>query len=206
MEIYPYKRLPHSDSIRLLEFHTIDNEVELRIQDFFLSNAPPYCALSYAWGPSEESDLVKITCQGRYIRVTQNCKDAIEQLAKSDSRLSFLWVDAICIDQARSKSALLERDRQLHLMCEIYKQAKQTLVWLGKDFDGAGICLDAIRSAFEPGECHSDSFRMIETHSTSGSEAKLATKDQCSIVSDFNFPKATLILNIDRRRRSLQIF
>ena len=126
--------------------------MELRIQHFRLVHAPPYCALSYAWGSSKRSNLVKITCEGQFIRVTRNCKDAIEQLSKTHESPSFLWVDAVCIDQACSSPSLLERDRQLKMMCSIYKNAQKTLVWLGEDVDDAGLCLDAIQKTFESGD------------------------------------------------------
>jgi hypothetical protein len=41
----------------------------------------------------------------------------------------FLWVDAICIDQ----SSLLERDIQVPLMCEIYRNATSTVCFLGPE-------------------------------------------------------------------------
>jgi hypothetical protein len=60
-----------------------------------------------------------------------------------------LWIDAVCIDQAHTNPALIERDHQLQLMGAIYERAEQTLVWLGKDRDDAGYCLDTIKQAFE---------------------------------------------------------
>lgn len=42
-----------------------------------------------------------------------------------------LWADAICIDQSNRE----EREHQVSHMRVIYKNAKQVLVWLGKDVD-----------------------------------------------------------------------
>ncbi|KAF4624811.1 hypothetical protein G7Y89_g13357 [Cudoniella acicularis] len=54
-DVYSYTRLSHRRNIRLIEFvPTSCNKIELRLREFLLEAAPPYCALSYAWGDSSD--------------------------------------------------------------------------------------------------------------------------------------------------------
>jgi hypothetical protein len=146
-------------SIRLIEFSQSCPNGPLRLKDVCLDNAPPYHALSYAWGPLSGKTITFRDADGdRFLHVNDCCKDAINAIslavARSDPILSFttdidshtqvvyLWVDNICIDQAEEAEA--DFHRQLLLMCEIYSKSMTTIVWLGEDEDDAEYCLDEI--------------------------------------------------------------
>jgi hypothetical protein len=175
VDCWKYQPLEGPRSIRLIEFSpSLLNplEIQLRLKDVCLDEAPPYHALSYAWGPLTDKTITFHGAEGeKSLPVNDNCKEAIEAfeqaVARSNSVLSFttdddptmpesqqeksadiihLWVDNICIDQADDAEA--DFHRQLLLMCEIYQNAKTTIVWLGQEEADAGYCLDAIKTAF----------------------------------------------------------
>ncbi|KAI6912364.1 hypothetical protein D0867_06313 [Hortaea werneckii] len=93
-----------------------------------LSNAPPFEAISYVWGDS--TDTVALTCDGKSKCVTVNLELALKRFRHaSDTRT--VWADAICIDQSNTA----EKNHQVGMMGDVYRQAEQVLVWLGPDPD-----------------------------------------------------------------------
>jgi hypothetical protein len=49
-----YRDLPNAEWIRLLKIYKTSNRViSIELEEFPLKDAPPYHALSYAWGPAE---------------------------------------------------------------------------------------------------------------------------------------------------------
>jgi hypothetical protein len=90
-----------------------------------ISDAPPYKALSYAWGEGSES--VSVPTKYGSCRVSDTLKRFFEQAVetKEDSQ-AYYWVDAICIDQ----SNVTERNEQVLRMKEIYEAAERIVVWL----------------------------------------------------------------------------
>jgi hypothetical protein len=89
-----------------------------------IDRAPPYEALSYAWG--EEVCQVRLL-DGTLTSMTTNLYHALRYLQRRHaSRL--LWIDAICIDQ----SNITEHSHQAQLMRQIYSTAWRTVIWLGE--------------------------------------------------------------------------
>jgi hypothetical protein len=85
-----------------------------------------YDALSYTWGGQDRN--VTITCEGKRLYVTPNCYAALRRLrGRRRKDISWLWVDAICIDQSSTK----ERNAQVSIMGNIYSRADCVLMWLG---------------------------------------------------------------------------
>jgi hypothetical protein len=68
-------------------------------------------------------------CDGRPISVTENLMSALLALRASQSLSTYLWTDAICIDQAND----VERGRMLFRMKEILGQAVRTILWVGRE-------------------------------------------------------------------------
>jgi hypothetical protein len=90
-----------------------------------ISDAPPYTALSYAWG--EGSKSVYVPTEFGSCRVSNTLIRFFEQVQESDEdSKAYYWVDAICIDQ----SNVAERNEQVLRMKEIYEAAEQIVVWL----------------------------------------------------------------------------
>jgi hypothetical protein len=144
-----YETLPTPRSIRLLklprkeEFSLIPSSgISVTIHTYALEDAPPFNALSYTWGkpyreasgddPESPPEFVKtIRCNGIKIKVTQNLFDGLVSF-KQLGIGGFLWVDAVCINQAD----LNERSSQVLFMGEVYSQAENVLVWLGHHAEG----------------------------------------------------------------------
>lgn len=99
-----------------------------------------YEALSYTWGNSTKKESIELfdRCSSRsrditgnaqsfrWLHVTSNCAAALRRLRhKSEKRR--VWIDAICIDQ----SNIAERNSQVRLMAQIYRNARRAIVYLG---------------------------------------------------------------------------
>jgi hypothetical protein len=165
-----YETLPTPRSIRLLklprkeEFSLLPSlGISVTIHTFALEDAPPFNALSYTWGkpyretsgddPESPPEFVKtIKCNGIKIKVTRNLFDGLVSF-KQLGICGFLWVDAVCINQAD----LNERSSQVLFMGEVYSQAENVLVWLGHHAEGieefswaTTDFLDLVQSPEEP--------------------------------------------------------
>lgn len=88
-----------------------------------LDKAPRYVALSYCWGDS--GDTNEISLDGVSIPVTKSLHSALLHIRKQESTV--LWVDAVCINQKDEK----EKSRQVQMMRDIYRHARNVIVWLG---------------------------------------------------------------------------
>jgi len=94
-----------------------------------LSDAPPYEALSYVWGPfnsPDDPDLIQLNDCG--FEVTTNLWRALYAL-RHETKDRVLWIDAICINQGD----LEERSSQVQLMRDVYRKARSVVVWLGEE-------------------------------------------------------------------------
>ncbi|EMT62726.1 Heterokaryon incompatibility protein 6, OR allele, partial [Fusarium odoratissimum] len=79
-------------------------------------------ALSYAWG--DDTTKYQLKCSGHHIGVRANLHDALLDL-RHPTRKRVLWIDA---NQADND----EKSKQIRLMHEIYSQAQEVLIYLGK--------------------------------------------------------------------------
>ncbi|KAG6999552.1 hypothetical protein G7Y79_00034g069750 [Physcia stellaris] len=115
--------------IRLLRVHHSDNqEVVCDISTVSLNEPPAYLALSYVWG--DPSDTKPLVLGGRDFPVTANLKAALMIISRqAPVEGTMLWADAVCINQADME----EKSRQVNIMGEIYRQATETIVWLGPE-------------------------------------------------------------------------
>lgn len=90
------------------------------------NDSGPRCeALSYVWGSL--SHETPIYLQGQPKAVTVNLYQALQHL-RHFAQERVMWIDAICIDQ----SNLDERSHQVGMMGDIFKQASNTMIWLGQ--------------------------------------------------------------------------
>jgi hypothetical protein len=141
-----YDSLPTPRSIRILSLSEKQNlgpEISATMDTYSLDDAPPFNALSYTWGkpyrepfgdddPESPPEFVQvIKCNGAQVKITQNLFEALSSF-KELAITGFLWVDAICINQAD----LDERSSQVTLMGDVYSQAQTVLVWLGHHHEG----------------------------------------------------------------------
>lgn len=125
---YEYNPLTTATSIRILELQPGEGIefVECKLSNVERDQAPPYEAISYAWGSPVDTRI--ISCEGRKLKVTTNLRDALRQI-RDPVDVKLLWADAICIDQTNQG----ERGHQVKQMGFIYANAVRVLVWLGTD-------------------------------------------------------------------------
>ncbi|KAL1856453.1 hypothetical protein Daus18300_010720 [Diaporthe australafricana] len=129
---YQYFPLTEPRHIRLLKLNpgatSQDTEVSVDLITVSLDAAPPFEALSYAWGnPLPQAE---IRCSGLTAHIGPSLYGALRQLrrpAPGPARLT--WADALCINQ----KDVPERNAQVRLMGEIYAAAVNTVIWLGEE-------------------------------------------------------------------------
>lgn len=148
-ERYKHGPLLSRRSIRILILlpSPRDSALNCLLKDVSLDDQVEYEALSYAWGDEDPTGRTSITCCGKRIPITPNCSTALIHLRRED-RPRTLWIDAICIDQ----TSVHEKNHQIPLMGDIYRNAKYTLMWLGEEDHEAretllGICIFSARRA-----------------------------------------------------------
>ncbi|WAO89022.1 HET domain-containing protein [Fusarium falciforme] len=127
-EPYEYAALAGGPgSIRLLQLlpGTRQDDIACNLVEYSLdSRLQEYDALSYVWG--DKTNLTPIQINERTLMVTTNLRTALFNIRKPDQPCT-LWVDAVCIDQ----NSVLERNHQVSIMADIYRNAARTIVWMG---------------------------------------------------------------------------
>ncbi|KAK5204081.1 hypothetical protein LTR41_010293 [Exophiala xenobiotica] len=88
-----------------------------------------YEALSYAAGDLKGTEEIRLN--GWSFKVFGNLFLALSQLRFPETE-RLLWVDQLCINQID----IPERNSSVLLMCDIYRQATSTVVWLGPAKEG----------------------------------------------------------------------
>ena len=140
-ETFVYSPLPSANSIRLLALQSFSHEYPrrvcctLRIHRFSCAaqHSLTYTALSYVWGKAEY--LQPIQLDNVQVMVRTNLYRALLELSRDSSR-PLLWVDALCINQAD----INERNAQVAIMKDIYSNATQVIVWLGRGKREDSVC------------------------------------------------------------------
>lgn len=110
--------------LRLCYGYVTDPIVCELVQIFLEDDGVPYEALSYTWG--DASAEVEITLDGQAKKIKDNLYTALCCLRQATED-RWLWVDALCIDQADHR----EKTHQVGRMRQIYEKADQVLIWLG---------------------------------------------------------------------------
>jgi len=136
-----YKLLPGSSSFRLLEILPSANRSEPltgRLIDTDITFQPEYEALSYVWGDIEPAKCIAL--DGIETSITPNLHSALIHL-RSTEDVRIIWVDALCINQSFHD----ERNQHVRIMGDIYKSAKQVVVWLGDAADDSHLVFDQFK-------------------------------------------------------------
>lgn len=89
-----------------------------------LNDSPIYDALSYMWGDPSPADAIYI--RRRSLPIAANLSAALRHIREPDLRDTIIWVDAMCINQ-RDQA---ERNQQVSMMRNIYKQASTVRIWI----------------------------------------------------------------------------
>ena len=156
--LYVFEYLPLDElrnEIRLLTIQKVDSALKAEacelehtfsgenavicctIEHVSLSQSPTYKGLSYCWG--DRDDVRRIHVNGVEVQVTRNLDSALREVGRHDSVC--LWVDALCINQSDTD----ERGRQVLRMGDIYKNASETICWLGDEADNSFLAFDLIQ-------------------------------------------------------------
>lgn len=125
---FPYKKLSSKEFRLLRPVLASPREISFIVEQVPRQHAPSYTAVSYTWGIDNPTETIQLN--GRPFRVRPNLWSCLYYLileAKKGNRWTHLWVDAICIDQTNDQ----ERNAQVRLMDEIYRNASCVSVWLG---------------------------------------------------------------------------
>lgn len=91
------------------------------------ARAPSYTAVSYTWGDGEATEFIYL--DGHRFHVRPNLWSCLYYLSAAEDKAEWnhLCVDAICIDQTNDE----ERNAQVRLMDQTYRDATCVSVWLG---------------------------------------------------------------------------
>jgi hypothetical protein len=137
---FKYPRLSKGERTRILilEPGEFDNELKGQLKHVRSLRDHDYEALSYVWG--DTSGNYVMCCSGMLIRITANLDAALRRLRHPDQP-RLIWVDAICINQAD----IIEKSHQVQNMREIYANAKQVVVWLGKAEKKDSLAFNSLR-------------------------------------------------------------
>lgn len=122
-----YHHILGRDSIRIIllqpgQFH---DEIVCSFEEQQLSQSPQYSALSYVWGSATDMSLIRL-CDTPW-NVTSNLVSALRYLRDRKECL-ILWMGTLSINQEDSR----EKSHQVGMMDQIYRNASNTLVFLGK--------------------------------------------------------------------------
>lgn len=112
-----------------------DGPIQGPLSRAILNTNPKYIALSYTWGDAKERCLISI--DDRQLSVTASLYSAIRRIRCIGDRLP-LWVDAICINE----EDIQERELQVGMMGQIYKQAQVVLADIGEETNDSELGLN----------------------------------------------------------------
>ncbi|KAF5875479.1 uncharacterized protein Bfra_003933 [Botrytis fragariae] len=142
---YQYKPLTEHDSIRLLGLSpSVDTTADIHcalltttLGKWDNDTFNGYTALSYVWGDPEKKKVIYIGHE--VIGITVNLDSALRDI-RDPLMKQYLWIDAICIDQANSS----EKSKQVIQMAKIYQIARNTIIYLGESTESSTLLLGAI--------------------------------------------------------------
>jgi len=99
--------------------------------------AMEYEALSYTWGKIQRHLPISVIWKNELGDQIEEALFATPQLMMALRRLRFaassrmLWIDQLCINQENND----EKGPQIQLMGDIYRTAREVVIWLGEDHD-----------------------------------------------------------------------
>lgn len=129
-------------SIRLLRIRSSrSSQGHIRCIKWHTTVERDYTCLSYVWGPSDEGYPVLLNEKLHLVR-----KNLFTFLQHAEEKnFGWLWIDALCIDQANDA----ERTHQVQRMGALFAQADRVISWLGDIPRRAEFLLDAARDRMD---------------------------------------------------------
>lgn len=123
--------------LRLLPSTEVDAEIQCKSLRRNFERGT-YTALSYVWG--DRTPARTILLNGKTSSVTPNLFAALRQLRDAKEEI-YLWVDALCINQDDGQ----EKNAQVSMMGEIYKNSGRVLMWLGEEEADSNVAMELVR-------------------------------------------------------------
>ena len=109
-------------------------------------HVPPYEALSYTWGTTDNEEYVYVTNPAdpfrtpSWLRIRANLASALRHL-RYPNRQRTLWVDAVSINQADTD----ERGQQVKRMSQIYPLSDIVIIWIGPESEDSTHALETLQ-------------------------------------------------------------
>jgi hypothetical protein len=147
-KLYDYQPLdPKQRTIRLLRVTRgrsgiFENKFGAKLVEVSLdSPAFKYLAISYTWGTGQAARRTYALPMGngQQLCISKQIL-CIFSTVLNPGRTIHLWIDAICINQANNE----EKERQVGLMRDVYKNAHDVVVSLGEPSENINRAMDAI--------------------------------------------------------------
>jgi hypothetical protein len=131
--LYRPFRHPHSTRVIRLFPEKLESELCAELIEIDLNHAPPYRAISYAWG--DDTDLARLWLNGEPVYIRRNLNQCLYRLHQNTATAGFLfWIDALSICQ----HDLVEKAQQVSILgSHIFPQALEVFAWLGEHADGS---------------------------------------------------------------------
>lgn len=129
---FQYTPLSNANRIRLLKLLPSPSrgaKLAFELEEISLSSTRQqverrYEAISYTW--DGQKPTCSVWCASSDLQITKNAAAVLCRLRRC-VRPRWLWIDAICINQA----SIEEKNVQLSLMLLIYSRASSVVIWLG---------------------------------------------------------------------------
>ena len=146
--IFEYGPLKHGREFRLVQFGEVQktgsrSSITCRFSSHPVDQAPTYSTLSYTWGNPGGDETVDCP-DNTSLLITSNLATWLRlhgmRLAKEGQ---LLWIDQLCIDQTN----IDERNAQVQIMRDIYKNAVRLFVWIGPESEDSTLALHTIQNA-----------------------------------------------------------
>ncbi|KIW16837.1 hypothetical protein PV08_04027 [Exophiala spinifera] len=146
---FQYTPISDPREIRLIKVTCEGNDRHFR-SDFVHVNVDTpshaYVAISYTW--DDPQPVSTIPCgSSQHLHLTQSVSNILQNLLEPGETI-LLWIDALCIDQKN----VSERESQVGLMRDIYRNAVQVAIMLGEPIEETATAMDfmvPLRAAME---------------------------------------------------------
>lgn len=111
------------------------------LQKFPLASTPHYYTASYVWGERKYTGTA-INLKSGALPVLSSLEPFIHMVTcHGDFKpTDWWWIDSLSINLQYAQ----EREKQVRIMADIYKQARRAIIWLGEEKEEGSDCANAI--------------------------------------------------------------
>ncbi|KAI0177175.1 heterokaryon incompatibility protein-domain-containing protein [Pestalotiopsis sp. NC0098] len=147
----------YSHEFRLLKkMRHMPDRQNYTMETHIIAEAPQFSAFSYTWGKDLPSRRIIIDSAPFYVR--ENLWQALEETWDDDRVYTYIWVDAICINQ----NSFLERNHQVDLMSNIFSASSRTIAWVGVGTADSELAMNFFKGFGKEGSTNKRGRRHVE--------------------------------------------